>query len=151
MNRPRLGPKEGELWKDFLQSKGHLFTDYQYDIRVIPVSSSLAVERGEYRHNWDQLTCPRVDVVAKDSHQRTALIEVRPQADADAVLRLIGYKELLKTLGKLPGAHTLVVVCRSITPVTQNLCDAYGVKVFAVSPSVRDLSLKNQGKLPVAT
>jgi len=147
MNRPRLGPKETELWKDFLEEHGHLYTEYEYDIRLVPVGDTLTKARGKYRTNWEALTCPRVDAVGRDLSQHTVLFEVRPSADSDALLRLLGYAHVLQRLEKLPGAHRLAIVCREMNPVTRALCGACSVTVFSVSPSVRDRSLANQGKL----
>ena len=130
MNRPRLGPKEAELWRDFLVIYGDIFTNFEYDFRVIPVGKSLSITKEPYKHDWDNLTCPRIDVIGRNEHDKLTLFEVRPDADADPVLRLIGYRELLKALKIFREDMDLVVVCRSMTPVTENLCWACGITVY---------------------
>jgi hypothetical protein len=147
MKRPRLGPKELPLWADFLATTGLLFTDYEYDFRVIPVAGRITTAKGPYQYDWDNLTCPRIDAMARSGRGKLTLFEVRPDADADPVLRLIGYRELLLTLRIFTEPMDLAVVCRSMTPVTKNLCDAYGITVYQISSTVSDLSLVNQGVL----
>jgi len=147
MKRPRLGPKEAPLWAEFLSSTGILFTDYEYDFRVIPIADKLTASKGEYQYDWEQLTCPRIDAIARGAQGKLTLFEVRPNADADPVLRLIGYRELLKTLGIFTEPMNLAVVCRQMTPVTRNLCKAYGIEVFQIKSPVSDRSLANQGVL----
>ena len=130
MKRPRLGPKEAELWRAFILSKGYLFANYEYDFRVIPVDDTLIITKGPYEHDWDNLTCPRIDVIARNLQDKLTLFEVRPDADADPVLRLIGYRELLKALKIFTEPMDLVVVCRQMTPVTENLCRVCDITVY---------------------
>ena len=149
MNRPRLGPKEASLWDDFLALHGFRYTDYDYDVRVEPAVDALTISRGPYRRNWNALTCPRIDAMAKDLSKHTVLFEVRPSADADALLRLLGYAHMLQRLEKLPEGHKLAIVCRSMNDVTRVLCEYSDVHIFTVPPSVPPRDTMNQGKLPL--
>ena len=130
MKRPRLGPKEAELWRDFLAIYGGLFTNFEYDFRVIPVNGALTITKEPYQHDWDNLTCPRIDAIGRNEHDKLTLFEVRPKADADPVLRLIGYRELLEALRIFREPMDLVVVCRQMTPVTENLCRVCDITVY---------------------
>ncbi len=149
MNRPRLGPKEKALWNDFLALHGSSYTDLEYDIRVVPVADALTTARGPYRGNWEQLTCPRVDAMARDLSKHTILFEVRPSADADALLRLLGYAHVLRKLEKLGGGHKLAIVCREMNPIIRTLCEYCDVTIFTVPPSVQSIDTLDQGKLPL--
>jgi len=130
--RPRLGPKELDLWNDFIDSEFDIFSDYKFDILVIPesIAYKIKAEGDQYDKDWNFITSPRIDVVARDMIGNRVIFEVRPEADFTALASVLAYSEFMKVTGQIVLQPTLIVLCRTITNNTRHLAQLKGIKVI---------------------
>ena len=149
--RPRLGPKESRLWDDWLEIYGGDYRNYIYDIRVEPRALEFTKEGEPILRQWQKVGAPRIDVCACSHAGQPVIVEVKPVANFDTVAQVIAYKELMATLGRVPGKVEMVIICRTISTINEQLCTKYGIKIYKLKdkaePDSRTLpGMETKGK-----
>ena len=92
---PHLLPDDIELWERFLDAKPHMFSTYDYDVRVGLGRDPGATSPENIRSMSIDLSQRRIDAIGyTDSH--LTIIEITLSAGLRAIGQLIAYPHLFK-------------------------------------------------------
>lgn len=128
---PHMGPKDYEIWDDFLESFPDRFDRYGYDVRVgqgeIAPEDVVSVKDRMRR----ELTRKRIDVVAWRNDVPT-VIEVKPYCTTSTLGQVLAYRWLYRVEFDLPQLPSGAVACRRVDPDISYVANSQGIEVIIV-------------------
>jgi hypothetical protein len=112
---PHLLDPDIDLWEEFLAKFGHLYTNFDYDVRVGEGRDPGPVVADKYRKMGIDLSKRRIDAVGFTNNS-IDIIEITLYADLKALGQLLTYPDLYRTTFNSTYKPEPVLVCREIAP-----------------------------------
>jgi hypothetical protein len=130
--KKHLGSTEQEVFERFKKTYPGVIKDIKFDFRLIPDKEIIPTELSKYTSDWNNITCPRIDIIGTNLHGNTTIIEIRPAADWTAISAAIAYRELFKTVFNYSGPIDLGIICESMSSTNKAICRLFKVQIFIV-------------------
>lgn len=120
-----MSTEDFSLWLNYRDRLRAIATDLYFDVRLGGAEALTAAAGTGLDHMWYSLNAKRADVVAA-TRDGVRIIELRNNAQANAVGRLFTYRMLWEKDPALPGALTMELVTNSNDPDVAAACSALG-------------------------
>ena len=130
--KKHLGNNEQKLLARFEAKYKGTLRDLKFDFRLIPVKDNASTAISKYMQDWNNITCPRIDIVGTNLEGNTCIVEIRPQADWTAISAVVAYRELFRTVFNFTRTIDLGIICESMSSTNKAICRLFKVQIFIV-------------------
>lgn len=124
-----MGPQDEVLWNRFIDKHPKRFIKCFYDFQVGEPGEAIPEMPHNLMMGWQDLTRWRVDVVAEDD-EKIYIIEVKPNANANAFGKALGYSILWRFKHPNTKEPVPVILTDEIVKSTKLICDFVGVELW---------------------
>lgn len=121
-----MSTEDHSLWLRYQPKLARVASTLYFDVRLGGDAALAAGELWDAGHMWYSLNAKRADVVAV-TRTGVRIIELRNNAQANAIGRLFTYRQLWEADPKLPGPVTLELVTNANDPDVANAASALNI------------------------
>ena len=126
---PHLGPEDAAIWARFIAKNPGFFESVEYDVKVGEGRDYSSLPADQYSEDLQYLSFKRIDVIGfRDSE--IYIIELKPQANLQAMGEALGYAQLFKEQDKTGRKILPAIITNQILPDMENIAEKNGVLIF---------------------
>lgn len=129
---PHMKPEDVAIWERFLLDYPEYFDTVDYDVSVGVGRMPNELTGDNVEKGWKDLTSKKIDVVGYKNNTIT-LIEVKPNARANALGQIWMYDELFKDQFENVGEIKNLIITDDIDPDTLRVANSGNVDISNVS------------------
>lgn len=128
---PHMKPEDVALWERFIAAQPDAFDTVDYDVKVGVGRMPMFRQADNIEKGWKDLTQKKIDVVAYKGNDVT-IIEVKPNARANALGQIWMYDELYKADFKPEGKVLNMIITNDLDPDTLRVAATGDVTIIKV-------------------